>query len=99
MGLHLSPDTIAALVDRTEGWFAGLQLAAFSLQRHPQPDAFVRTFAGDDRHVREYLIEAVVSQQPDAVQHVLLCTSILERFCGPPWHDTGLHWHPPRGLS
>jgi LuxR family maltose regulon positive regulatory protein len=82
MELDLEPQDAAALDLRTEGWAAGLQLAALSLHGNP-PDAAVQPFGGDDRYVLDYLIEEVLGKQPPAVQNFLLQTSLLARFCGP----------------
>lgn len=83
MGLDLSEDNIIALETRTEGWVAGLQLAALSIQSH-QDDAadFINAFSGSDRFVLDYLVEEVLHQQPEAVHRFLLYTSILHSFCG-----------------
>ena len=75
MGLELTPDDIAALEARTEGWIAGLHLAALSLQGHADRADFIRSFAGDDRHVMDYLVGEVLSLQPESVQRFLLHTS------------------------
>ena len=83
MGLNLAPGEVAALEARTEGWIAGLQLAALSLQNQADRSAFVQAFSGDDRHVMDYLLDEVLSRQPEAVQTFLLRTSILERLSGP----------------
>jgi len=83
MGLDLAAEDIAALERRTEGWIAGLQLAALSLQRQPDRHAFIAAFAGDDRYVMDYLVEEVLRQQPVHVQDFLLQTSILERLSAP----------------
>jgi LuxR family maltose regulon positive regulatory protein len=83
MGLNLSADTIAALETRTEGWVAGLQLAALSLQRHSDVSNFVSTFTGSQRFIMDYLTEEVLNCQPRAVQEFLLQTSILERLTAP----------------
>lgn len=83
MGLELSADAVAALESRTEGWIAGLHLAALSLQRQADPEDFIRSFAGDNRHVADYLVGEVLSQQPETVQRFLLRTSVLKRMCGP----------------
>ena len=83
MALDLSASDVRALVARTEGWIASLQLAALSLQHHPNPAAFIDAFAGDDRYVVDYLVDEVFAQQPEAVQDFLVKTSILNRFCGP----------------
>lgn len=81
MGLGLSADSIAALETRTEGWIAGLTLAALSLQDRQDTDDFVASFAGDDRYVMDYLVEEVLNRQPEAIQGFLLRTSILNRLC------------------
>ena len=83
MGLHLSADAVTALETRTEGWIAGLQLAALSLRDRDDADAFVAAFAGDDRHVMDYLAEEVLHRQPEAIQDFLLHTAILNRFNAP----------------
>ncbi len=83
MGLNLSADDIRALEERTEGWIAGLQLAALSLQGHQDAPAFIRTFAGDHRYVLDYLLEEVLQRQSEAVRSFLLQTAILERLNGP----------------
>jgi LuxR family maltose regulon positive regulatory protein len=83
MGLDLPEEDIAALERRTEGWIAGLQLAALSLQRRPDRHAFIAAFAGDDRYVMEYLVTEVLRQQPPHVQDFLLQTSILEQLTAP----------------
>ncbi len=81
MGLRLSSDAVAALQDRTEGWVAGLQLAALSLQDRTDADTFIASFAGTDRHVMDYLLEEVLCHQPEAIQSFLLHTAILDRLC------------------
>jgi len=83
MGLNLSADIIAALETRTEGWIAGLQLAALSLQGHTDVSQFVSTFTGSQRFIMDYLTEEVLNCQPRAVQEFLLHTSILERLTAP----------------
>ena len=70
------------LRERTEGWPAGLQLAALSLRDRPDRHRFVRAFAGDDRQIGEYLHE-VLEGQPRPLREFLLRTSILERLCAP----------------
>lgn len=82
MGLALTPATIAALEARTEGWIAGLQLAALSLRGETEVASFVDSFAGSDRYVLDYLMEEVLARQSDTVQDFLLCTAILERLTG-----------------
>ena len=83
MGLNLSAGNVAALETRTEGWIAGLQLAAISMQGHPDTTSFIKSFTGSHRFVLDYLIEEVLLQQPEKIQAFLLRTSILERMCGP----------------
>jgi len=78
MGLDLTDALVATLEQRTEGWIAGLQLAAISLQQQDDPLRFVTTFAGDDRYVADYLMDEVIRQQPASVQTFLLGTSILD---------------------
>ncbi len=81
--LDLSDEDIRLLEHRTEGWIVGLQLAALSLRQRTDRHAFVKSFAGDDRYVVDYLLEEVLQRQPPAIQRFLLHTSILERLCGP----------------
>ncbi|MEA2573318.1 MAG: hypothetical protein QOH93_616 [Chloroflexia bacterium] len=83
MGLNLSAEDIAALETRTEGWIAGLQLAAISMQGHKDTTSFVKSFTGSHHFVMDYLVEEVLQQQPESVQTFLLRTSILDRMCGP----------------
>jgi LuxR family maltose regulon positive regulatory protein len=83
MGLSLSAEDIAALERRTEGWIAGLQLAALSLQGHEDATRFIRTFTGSHQYVVDYLLEEVLGRQPEHFQTFLLRTSILDRLCGP----------------
>jgi LuxR family maltose regulon positive regulatory protein len=83
MGLDLTVDDITALETRTEGWIAGLQLAAISLQGRDDPADFIRTFTGSNRFVLEYLVEEVLQRQPESIRSFLLRTSILDRLCGP----------------
>ena len=83
MGLTLSEEDIAALEARTEGWIAGLQLAAISMQGHEDSASFIKSFTGSHRFVMDYLVEEVLQQQSESVQTFLLRTSILDRLCGP----------------
>jgi LuxR family maltose regulon positive regulatory protein len=83
MNLELSSHEISILESRTEGWVAGLQLAALTMQRSKDIPAFVKTFAGDDRHIVDYLVEEVLNLQPEHVQNFLLQTSILNRLSEP----------------
>ncbi|HET9920490.1 MAG TPA: LuxR C-terminal-related transcriptional regulator [Ktedonobacteraceae bacterium] len=82
MGLSLSAADIAALEDHTEGWIAGLQLAALSMQGHQDIPGFIRAFAGDHRYIVDYLVEEVLQRQPEPVRSFLLQTSILDRLNG-----------------
>jgi ATP/maltotriose-dependent transcriptional regulator MalT len=81
--VHMSADTVIALERRTEGWIAGLQLAALSLQRQDPAEVsqFVAAFSGSDAYVFDYLLDEVFHRQPMAVRTFLLQTSILRRFC------------------
>src|SRR5215472_7830387 len=82
-GLDLPAASVAVLQDRTEGWAAGVQLAALSLRGHADPAGFIATFAGSHRYVLDYLTEEVLAGQPEPVLRFLLQTSVLERLCGP----------------
>jgi LuxR family maltose regulon positive regulatory protein len=82
MGLSLSAEDITRLADRTEGWIAGLQLAALSLQGRQDVDGFIRAFAGDHRYIGDYLVEEVLERQPESLRNFLLQTSILDRLSG-----------------
>jgi LuxR family maltose regulon positive regulatory protein len=82
LGLALRPDLVTRLVERTEGWAAGLRLAGLSLRGDANPDAFVAAFAGDDRAVADYLTGEVLAGLPPATRELLLRTSIAERVCG-----------------
>jgi LuxR family maltose regulon positive regulatory protein len=83
MGLDLDASSIATLELHTEGWIAGLQLAALSLQGRTDVSEFLATFSGGHRYVLDYLSEEVLARQPKVVQQFLLHTSILERLSGP----------------
>jgi LuxR family transcriptional regulator, maltose regulon positive regulatory protein len=83
MDLDLSVAEIAALETRTEGWIAGLQLSALSMQGQKDSAGFINSLTGTHRFVLDYLIEEVLQQQPQKIQDFLLCTSILNRMCGP----------------
>ena len=72
-----------ALSTRTEGWIAGLQLAAISMQGYQDATSFITSFTGSHHFVLDYLVEEVLQQQPESVQTFLLRTSILDRLCGP----------------
>jgi LuxR family maltose regulon positive regulatory protein len=83
MGLNLSEQDIVSLETRTEGWIAGLQLAALSMQGYHNPAHFIQSFTGSHHFVLDYLLEEVLHQQSQHVQTFLLRTSILDRMCGP----------------
>jgi LuxR family maltose regulon positive regulatory protein len=85
MGLALSAEDVATLEARTEGWIAGLQLAALSLRdrRDAQQAEFIAAFTGSNRFVVDYLLDEVLTRQPAHLQTFLLQTSILERLSGP----------------
>ena len=83
MGLLLDADDVATLDARTEGWAAGLQLAALSLSGREDVHAFVAAFSGANRHIVDYLLDEVLQAQSDEVRDFLLRTSILERLSGP----------------
>ena len=82
MSLNLSAEDIAVLDKRTEGWIAGLQLAAISMQGHQDSASFIKSFTGSHRFVLDYLIEEVLGQQSEKIQAFLLRTSILDQMCG-----------------
>ena len=83
MGLPLGGDDIAVLEQRTEGWIAGLQLAALSLQGRQDIARFISSFTGNHQFVLDYLVEEVLRKQPAGIQTFLLRTSILDRLTGP----------------
>jgi len=78
MGLELSAEDIAALEQRTEGWIAGLQLAALSMRDRRDVSGFVRAFSGSHRDVLDYLAEEVLERQPESIRRFLLETSVLD---------------------
>ena len=82
MNLELTSDDVAALDDRTEGWIAGLQLSALTLQGRENRSELVKDFAGDNRFVLDYLLEEVLNCQTEKVQDFLLRTSVLTRLNG-----------------
>lgn len=82
MGLNLSAEDIAVLEARTEGWIAGLQLAALSMQGQQDTTNFIRSFSGANQFVLDYLLEEVLKKQPEALQRFLLSTSIFNRLNG-----------------
>ncbi|WP_201785888.1 LuxR C-terminal-related transcriptional regulator [Longilinea arvoryzae] len=83
MGLHLSTEDIVALETRTEGWIAGLQLAALSMHDRQDAASFIKSFTGSHRFVLDYLVEEVLLRQTEHIRRFLLQTSILDRLCGP----------------
>lgn len=82
MGLNLSSADIHALETRTEGWIAGLQLAAISMQGQVDTSSFIQSFTGSHHFIMDYLVEEVLHQQSHEVQLFLLYTAILDRLCG-----------------
>jgi len=82
MGLSLSTEDLAALEIRTEGWIAGLQLAALSIQGNKDVSGFIQKFTGDHRYIVDYLVEEVLQSQPEPVRSFLLQTAILDRLNG-----------------
>jgi LuxR family maltose regulon positive regulatory protein len=82
MGLDLSAREIESLEKRTEGWIAGLQLAALSMRGLEDVSAFIEAFAGSNRYVLDYLVEEVLARQPEPVTSFLLKTSMLDRLNG-----------------
>jgi LuxR family maltose regulon positive regulatory protein len=82
-GVKLSEAALAQLVERTEGWAAGLRLAALSLAGRPEPDRFAAEFSGSERTVAEYLLAEVLDRQPEPVRRLLLRTSVLDQVNGP----------------
>jgi len=83
MGLNLSTEDITALEARTEGWIAGLQLAALSMQGREDIASFIQAFTGSHRFVLDYLVEEVLQHQSEHIRGFLLQTAILDRFCAP----------------
>ena len=82
-GVTLGPEHVRSLHQRTEGWAAGVHLAALSLGQQHDVDAFVAGFAGDDRHIADYLRDEVLSRVPGEVQTFLLETALLDRLTAP----------------
>jgi len=83
MGLNLSAEEITALEARTEGWIAGLQLAALSMQGRSDAASFIKSFTGSHHFILDYLIEEVLRRQPEHVRNFLLKTAILDRLSSP----------------
>jgi LuxR family maltose regulon positive regulatory protein len=82
-GITLSDGGMGLLYERTEGWAAGLRLAAILLAHHPDPERLVTEFSGSERNVAGYLLAEVLERQPPEVREMLLRTSVLDRVCGP----------------
>lgn len=83
MDLGLNSSDIQALETRTEGWIAGLKLAALSIQGNENANSFIQTFTGSQQYILEYLVEEVLHRQPESIQRFLVETSILDRMCAP----------------
>lgn len=83
MGLQLSDQTVERLTERTEGWIAGLQLAALSLRGREDPDAHVETFGSADRYIFDFLTDEALARQPPDVRSFLEATCVLDRLTGP----------------
>jgi LuxR family transcriptional regulator, maltose regulon positive regulatory protein len=83
VAVELTDLDLAYLVERTEGWPAGLYLAALSMRGDSSPGAFVRQFSGENRFIVDYLVDDVLSQQPGDIRRFLTRTSIFGRFCAP----------------
>jgi LuxR family transcriptional regulator, maltose regulon positive regulatory protein len=81
--LGLDAGDVSRLLERTEGWPAGLYMAALSLRGHGDSHEFIKAFAGDDRHVVDYLTAEVLAGQPEDLREFLLTTSVLDRLCAP----------------
>jgi ATP/maltotriose-dependent transcriptional regulator MalT len=83
MGLQLATRDVERLVERTEGWAAGLVLVGLSLRGREDPSGFIASFQGDNRHIADFLGAEVLERQPEAIRRFLLRTSFLERLSGP----------------
>jgi LuxR family maltose regulon positive regulatory protein len=83
LGADVPPEMVAVLAERTEGWAVGLRLACLALRDQVDTVGFLETFRGTDRYIMEYLVDEVLSNQPEAIQTFLLRTSVLDRFCAP----------------
>ena len=83
MGLNLPAEDVAALEARTEGWIAGLQLAALSMQGRSDAASFIKSFTGSHHFILDYLVEEVLQRQPEHVRNFLLQTAILDRLSSP----------------
>ena len=83
MGLHLDQRAVAILEERTEGWVAGLQMAALSMRDRDDVHGFIAGFSGTNRHILDFLLEEIMACQSPEMQHFLLYTSILDRLTAP----------------
>ncbi|MGD2078385.1 MAG: LuxR C-terminal-related transcriptional regulator [Chloroflexota bacterium] len=83
LGLDLPPGDITALQMRTEGWVAGLQVAALSMRGRDDVSSFIQAFSGSNRYILDYLVEEVLARQPENIQWFLTRTAILDRLSGP----------------
>jgi LuxR family maltose regulon positive regulatory protein len=83
LGFHLPVEALAALDERTEGWIAGLQLAALAMRDRSDITGFIAGFTGSSRFIIDYLAEEVLERQPQDVRDFLLRTSVLDRMCAP----------------
>ena len=83
MGLRLDAGSVAVLEERTEGWIAGLQMAALSMRGREDVDGFIRAFAGTNRFIMDFMLEEVLAREPEEVQAFLLQTAILTRLYRP----------------
>ncbi len=81
LGRDLAPDDLATLLERTEGWMAGLQLAALSLQGESDAAGLIAAIRGENRYIWDYLVDEVLDRQPPAVRQFLLHTALLDRMC------------------
>src|SRR5512143_2110352 len=83
MGLRLDAGSVGVLEERTEGWIAGLQMAALSMRDREDISGFIEGFSGTNRYILDYLLEEVLASQSPEIQRFLLCTSILDRLAAP----------------
>lgn len=81
-GTELSSEDVSALVTRTEGWIAGLQMAALSLREREDVACLISTFGGSHEYIVDYFAAEVLAQQPEPIKNFLLQTSVLDRLCG-----------------
>jgi LuxR family maltose regulon positive regulatory protein len=82
MGLRLDTGSVAVLEERTEGWIAGLQMAALSMRGRGDVENFIQEFAGTNRFIMDFMLEQVLAHEPENVQTFLLQTAILNRLTG-----------------